>query len=393
MIAVLWAQFSAYHVDRCIAIAERLGTRAELVAVEVAGRSDTYAWERSGEIGDARKTTLFPDEAFERIGKLRRFLAQFRVLRHCDLVFVGLGYNEPDVIALSFLLPLFGVKVMVMSDSKFDDAPRSIGREAGKAILLSAYSGAIVAGRRQLEYFRFLGFRRRPVLPGYDGVGLERIREQLQCAAGTVGYAERDFLYVGRFVEKKNLGELIDGYAAYAKKAGPAARRLILAGSGPLGPALHAQVEARGIEDLVDFPGFLSAPEVAALLPRALALVLVSRVEQWGLVINEALAAGLPIIASPAVGAGDALVRNLLNGFIIENGSSEGIAEAMRLLAGNQEAWERMTVASRERAWLGDSERLADAIEVLACPPAKMAANRIEAVRAALCSNSEGVGP
>lgn len=383
-IAVLWSQFAAYHVDRCGAIAARLGARANLLAVEVAGTSETYLWERSSEVPNAAKITLFPDRSYEKIGKVQRFLAQFRALRRCRMVFVGIGYNELDVIALSLVLPLFGVRVIAMSDSKFDDATRSIWREAGKAFLLSAYSGAIVAGRRQIDYFRFLGFNRRPVLPGYDSIGVERIRAQLP--EDRPAYQDRYFLYVGRFVEKKNLFALIDAYRAYARRAGPVPRRLVLAGAGPLESTLREHIRAGGLESQVDLPGFASAPEVARLLSGALALVLVSRVEQWGLVVNEAVAAGLPVIISNPVGAGDALVRNLLNGFVIEPGSTAGLTEAMRMLAEDPDLWEKMAKASLDRAWLGDAERLADAVEVLACPPADAAQRQIDALRAELSS-------
>jgi glycosyltransferase involved in cell wall biosynthesis len=93
--------------------------------------------------------------------------------------------------------------------------------------------------------------------------------------------------------------------------------------------------------------------------------VLISRVEQWGLVVNEALAAGLPVIASPAVGACDALVRNTVNGYLVEPGSSAGLAAAMQTLAENEALWNRFSAASVARAELGDVARFADAVEVL----------------------------
>ena len=123
--------------------------------------------------------------------------------------------------------------------------------------------------------------------------------------------------------------------------------------------------EAHGVNDRVDFPGFLDASAVAQQLRGGLALVLVSSEEQWGLVVNEALAFGLPAIISPATGSGDLLVRNLLNGYVIEQGSPHGLAQAMANLAGDEALWRSMVAASHARAWLGDTERLADAAEAL----------------------------
>jgi glycosyltransferase involved in cell wall biosynthesis len=381
-IALLFAQFSAYHVDRCEAVAKRLSGRCEVLAVEVATSSATYAWEPSGAVAGARKLTLFPGQSHDSIPALRRFWAQLRALRRCHAVFVGVGYNEPDIVLLSWVLRLHGIEVIALSESKFDDKPRRAGFELFKALLLSAYSAAIVGGRRQVDYFRYLGFSTRRVLPGYDTVGLARIRAMGGAAA--LPFAERPFLFVGRFVDKKNLPVLLEGYAAYVAIAGKSARRLQLAGSGPDEAALRAQTEALGLSKQIDFLGFLDAAAVARAMASALALVLPSREEQWGLVVNEALAFGLPVIVSTEVGARDALVRNLLNGYVLEPGSVQGLALAMTALAGAEALWQRMSAASHERAWLGDAERFADAVELVLDLAAGEAAERVAAFETTL---------
>ena len=58
-------------------------------------------------------------------------------------------------------------------------------------------------------------------------------------------------------------------------------------------------------------------------------------------------------------------MRNLLNGYVIEQGSPHGLAQAMANLAGDEALWRSMVAASHARAWLGDTERLADAAEAL----------------------------
>jgi len=369
-VALLFAQFSAYHIDRCQAVARRLEGRAEVLAVEVATSSTTYAWEASGEVAGARKITLFPGSNYDAVSSLRRLWRQLKALHRCDTVLIGIGYNQIDIILLSWLLALLGVRVVLLSESKFDDKPRSVLKELGKALIVSPYSAAIVGGNRHIDYFRFLGFGKRRVLPGYDTVGLTRVRAMGGgvLAPQGVPHAKRDFVFVGRFVDKKNLVELVEGYAIYAKAAGLKARRLVLIGSGQEEAAIKAATQAHGVTRLVDFPGFLGASEVAARLSGALALVLPSLEEQWGLVVNEALAFSLPAIVSPAVGSGDALVRNLQNGFVIERGAPAGIAAAMQALAEDEALWRRMVDASHQRAWLGDTDRLADAAEALCFP-------------------------
>ena len=393
-VALLWSQFAAYHVDRGEAVAKRLAGRAEVIAVEVATTSTTYAWAPSGAVAGARKLTLFPGESWEAIAPLRRLWRQFRALRRCRMVCLGVGYNEPDIIVLAWLLRVWGVYVVALSESKFDDMPRRVARELAKALALLPYRAAVVGAGRHMAYFRFLGFRRRPVLPGYDGVALARVLAQGGgvTAPGGIAHGQRHFIFVGRFVAKKNLGELIAGYGAYCAAAGAGAHRLVLVGAGPEEAAMRARIAALGIADRVDFPGFIGAEQVARLLADALALTLVSTVEQWGLVVNEALAFHLPVIVSGAVGARDALLRNGVNGYVVEAGSCAGIATAMAAMA-DEAQWRRLVAGSRDLAWLGDSERLADAVELLFDPGASAAAARIAAFKAAIGWDDDRYAP
>ena len=158
----------------------------------------------------------------------------------------------------------------------------------------------------------------------------------------------------------------------------------MLIGAGPEEPMIRARAKALGVTAMIDFPGFLGAEAVAQRLCRGLALVLPSAEEQWGLVVNEALAFGLPVIVSPAVGSGDLLIRNLVNGYVVELNAPDGLAAAMTALASDEVHWRSMVSASHARAWLGDTERLADAAEALIAPGNMQAAKRIQEMQQSL---------
>ncbi len=385
-VALIWSQFAPYHSDRCEAVAQRLEGRAEVLAVEVAPSSDTYAWVPSGDLRHGRKVTLFADANYDRLGDGQRFRAMWSVLRRCDTVFMGIPYSQKDVIALSWLLRFTGTRLVMMSDSKFDDSPRDSRFELAKAVLLAPYRAALVAGRRQADYLRFLLFRRRRVLIGYDTVSVERIRSEIAAAQdGPVpSFEQRDFLYLGRFVAKKQLLRLIRAYAAYVALAGGAARRLVLAGDGPDEPAMRALVAELGLADRVEFTGFLQGAQVSQAMGRALALLLVSTGEQWGLVINEALAAGLPVIVNQQVGATDTLVRNLVNGYVVNIEEEATLVQAMLRMGASRAEWEAMVAASHTMAERGDVARFADAVELLALPADEATLARYRAFEASV---------
>lgn len=365
-LAVVWSQFAAYHVDRCEALGKEAMGKAEIVAVEVATSSNLYAWEPSGDLAHARKVTLFQGSRYEEVSPWARFRKLYAALKGCDVVYIGIGYHEPEIIPLVWLLRLRGVKAIMMVDSKFDDSPRRSWFEFAKSLGLSAYAGAIVAGKRHLDYVRFLGFRRRPVLLGYDCVGVERIRNCAPTADRAAGWAEKPFLFVGRFVDKKNLMVMLDAYALYRAKAGQGARRLVLVGDGPDRGEVERKIADLSLEGYVAIEGFMSADKVALAMSKALALVLVSHEEQWGLVINEAVALGLPVIASSACGATDILVRNLVNGFVVDHDDVESIAQAMVQTAQSQADWQAMSDQSMAIAPLGDAGVFARSVMQLA---------------------------
>lgn len=387
-IALIWAQFSAYHVDRLEAVGARLDGRANVVSVEVASRSSVYAWAPSGEVRFTRKVRLFEAQGYEDVPIASRWWRMLKATWRCDQVYVGIGYNEPDVLLLALTLRLLGVKVIMLTASKWDDRPRLAWFELLKGFLLSPFSAALVGGRRQFEYVRFLAFQRRTVRMGCNTVDIERIRRQARLnATPPPAFADRPFVFVGRFVRKKLLERTLVAYAAYVRRCSDQPHRLVLIGSGELEGALKELADELAIAHLIDWPGFLDAPEVAARVDRSLALLLVSEEEQWGLVVNEALALGIPVIVSAQIGAREALVRNLENGFVVEPGSVAGLTEAMLATAASEAGWQALSTGALARAWLGDAQRFADAVELYTFPDSAEALANYRAFEEAMLGN------
>ena len=386
-IALIWERYLVNRDDRAAALAERLEGRAEVLAIEVATTTDLYAdFPPSGPVGKAIKQTLFPGRSFDDVKPWRRFLAMFRAVSGCKIVCIGVPYSKPDVLLLVWVLRLLGKKVALASVSKFDDYPRTSGFEFAKRLALAGFHTVIVPGVRSLEYYRFLGFRRSRLLFGGNSISIERVRSQAASALDKtpIPFGERDFVYVGRFIEKKNLSLLIEAFARYCALEPSSRRKLVLIGSGPLEAQLREAAASKVPVGRIEFAGFLSGVALYGRLSQGLGLVLVSISEQWGEVVNEALALGLPLILSEAPGARDVLVRNLVNGFVLENGSTEGVARAMQQLGADEAAWQRMCEASRIRAPLGDVAVFVDAIESLFDPAAASQQSGIKAYNAAV---------
>jgi glycosyltransferase involved in cell wall biosynthesis len=155
-------------------------------------------------------------------------------------------------------------------------------------------------------------------------------------------------------VPKKNLLLAIDAYARYREAAGADARALHICGLGELEETLRADVARRELGG-IEFRGWLGAESVAQALSTSLALILPSTEDQWGLVVNEALAMGVPILCSDNVGARDSLVRTAVNGYVFETDNGEGLAHLMTGMATDEREWRRMAQAASEFSAKGDT--------------------------------------
>ena len=361
----LWESFAPHHIDRVQACCSYFSGRYEVYGVEIATFDATYQWRASIDTDRFLKVVLFPNSLRQKIGDLRCFL---RIVGTCwrlgSKYLFFCNFNEPAVFAAALVLRLLGRRIILMNDSKFDDKPRYLPKELLKSLFYLPYSAAIAAGQRSKSYFTFFGFREDRVAIGYDTVSVERIRAMsgAEQAPGGVPHRKRHFTVVARFVPKKNLGLALDAYAHYCQQHSGTPRELHICGSGELEPALREQVDRLGVTS-VRFLGYQPEHEVARVLGSSLALILPSVEEQHGLVINEAVAMGVPVLVSDNCGARDLLVRTGVNGYVFEPDNAVGLTYLMDWLDRDAEEWARLARGNCQFTDLADTKLFAVAVE------------------------------
>lgn len=369
-IAFVWDNFGPYTVDAVEAVAAATGEPASVLGVELFAASGTYEWGRWQGQGYTHKT-LFAGERRGQVGTIalaRRIVGAIR--RHgADTVFLC-HYAEPYILLAAVMLRLLRKRVYVLSDSKFDDYPRHLRREIGKSLYIAPYQGGIAASPRCADYMRFLGVDPACIRLGYYGIDLTRIRAACDLPPAPAGYPfrERHFLSIARLVHKKNHATMLDAFALYARDAA-SPRRLVLCGSGPLEADIRARVADLGIGSLVDVLGNVPPAQVPTYIGRALALLLPSIEEQFGIVVVEAQAMGLPVILSDNCGSRDRQVQGGVNGFVVEPDNPAGLAAYMRWLDEDEELWTRMSLAATAAAERGDVRHFAASVRDLASLP------------------------
>src|SRR5262249_48293889 len=163
----------------------------------------------------------------------------------------------------------------------------------------------LVSGSRHRDYIAELGAPAERVFTGYGAVDNEHFSAGAAAARHAPDQlrAERSlprhyFMACSRFSEKKNLFRLVEAYARYRARSPASAWSRVVVGEGELKAQLVALRDRLGLQAHVQFPGPKAYGELPVYYGLAEAFVHASTVEQWGLVVNEAMAAGLPVIVS-----------------------------------------------------------------------------------------------
>ncbi len=217
-----------------------------------------------------------------------------------------------------------GSQAVLMSESKKDDVPRGWWKELiKKHCYVKHFDSALVGGSRHRNYMVELGMDNNRIFCGYDVVDNEYFIRQTDLirAADTIDLGDHApkrpfFLAINRFIPRKNLRFLIEAFAVFEERAQPHQQYdLVLLGSGQgLGELKHL-VRSLGLADRIFFPGFVSYDSICLWYSAASVFIHPAFSEQWGLVVNEAMASQLPVLVSSACGCMPDLMREGESGF------------------------------------------------------------------------------
>lgn len=321
-----------------------LSACSELNVLEFSAVDRIYNWDLTGASGNYAITQLFADADIDAkpIDLIEKRVDEVLANIRADAVAIP-GWSSPAALAALAWCIKTQTPAILMSASTAHDERRRSWREWLKARVVRLYAAAIVGGSPHADYANVLGVPRERIFTGYDVVDntyfqthSDAARQNATVLRKAHGLPDQYFLASNRFIEKKNLPRLVDAYAAYLRQAGEHAWSLVLVGDGPLMVAIRSQVERLGLEGRVHFPGFKQYDELPVYYGLASAFVQASTSEQWGLVVNEAMASGLPVLVSERCGCAPDLVRQDVNGFTFDPYDIDGLAGLMLRISDGQ---------------------------------------------------------
>lgn len=375
-LAIFTAQIGNYHDARYRAVAAT-GTPFTVVATQneadfaefLAARTGGYPVEALYNGRAAYQRACVAGEVWPAV--------QARLSGLDPTVVVVAGWSTPESFAAIAWARKHRRRLIMLSASQAIDASRSILREGFKRRIVRLADAALVGGPTHRDYAIQLGVPRDAVFMGYDAVdnahfvaGSDAARADAAAMRKRLGVPNRYLIASARFILKKNLPRLVSAYAgAIAGRAN--APDLVILGDGPERAAIEAAIDAAGVSARVHLPGFRGHQDLPALYGLSEGLVHVSTSEQWGLVINEAAASAVPVVASSACGATGPLVADGETGFVVDAQSEDTIREALkRLIDLDPAGLEAMGQAARRRVADWGPERFADGL-VSACRAAE----------------------
>ena len=379
---ILFDNFGPYHVARL-----KAATRvADITAVEFGGESANYPWEESQVA--LKAFTLNPSGTSWEMSRSDFRDRLYKVLNeaHPDVVYVP-GWATPGpLLALKWCMRS-GTPAVIMSESTAWDVPRVFFREWIKSTIVSLASSALVGGQPQRDYMIQLGIPADRIFTGYNMVDNEFYISQSDlwrkiCLDSPARDSVPYFLASNRFIHKKNLFFLLDAYAGYVKgwpssSISKSLWPLVLLGDGELREPLLQHARKLGLDleftapwecgemlhsrGCVYFPGFRQVAELPRFYAGAGAFVHASLSEQWGLVVNEAMASELPVLVSKPCGCAIDLVKEGENGYTFVL-SSPSVLTDLLLKISLMDSSPRKKMGQRSRSIISDwgAERFAE---------------------------------
>lgn len=231
-------------------------------------------------------------------------------------------------------------KVIIWSSSNENDKDRNILKEKIKRYLVRGCRAANAYGQKSRDYLVTLGVPEERI--GITGnatdnqfyrSSFESLRPNKNRLCNQYDLSLRNFLFVGRFSPEKNIICLLEAFRKL--KVQGFDWGLILVGNGPQREEIEKYINEHDIKN-VYLPGFKQKQEIVDFYAVSDIFVLPSTYEPWGLVVNEAMASGLPVLVSKRCGCYPDLIEEGINGFSFDPFDKNELFSYMKDMAGNK---------------------------------------------------------
>ena len=285
---------------------------------------------------------------FQRIKGILKAITEFKP----DVVNLT-GYYDIASWTVLFYCKLKGIKTILSNESTANDHARNGVKEYFKTLIIKQFDGYFNFGTLSENYILSLGINPQKMLVKKNCVDNKVLKEiylkhypKRNEQQQLLNVAPKNFIFVGRLIDYKNLFYFLDAFHL-ARQKSKENWGVIILGDGELKTDLQQFIFNKNIQN-VSFQSGVSWQHVPLYLALSNVLVLPSYSEPWGLVVNEAMACGLPVIVSEKCGCAIDLVKNGENGFIVEPNNIEQLTNLMLKFMNQEVDSEQMGLVSEQ---------------------------------------------
>lgn len=271
-----------------------------------------------------------------------------------EIIIIG-GYNYFAYWAALIWVKIHKKKIAIIIESHYLDKPRTIIKENIKKLFVSSCDVVFVSGKRHKEYVINLGLHAEKIyiIKGVGGVNISLLNQRkikrfkankIKLCKEMNMPCKNYFLFVGRFSPEKNIIYLLECFGKLQEE-GLEEWGLILVGNGPQKKEIESFINKNKIKNVV-LPGFVQKEEIPFYYAISNIFVLPSISEPWGLVVNEAIACGLPVLVSNRCGCYPDIVHDGENGFSFNPFNEKELIKFMKNITRGKYNLEIMSKAS-----------------------------------------------
>ena len=307
-----------------------------MAVVEISGKGSPYFF--SGETTAIREWwhCIHPERRMEDLSSAEsasQLTSMFDVVNP-DVILCGAIAYPSGAVAVRWA-NRNGRRVVVMDDARRVDVPRGRLVNWVKSRIYQEVDALFLPAPSHVPDYKSWGVSEKVMHFGVnvvdnesflDGVKVARLSEAEHRRR--LKLPKRYLLGVGRQILQKNWMTLLEAWLGFKKRQPSSELNLVLVGNGPERSKLEDRIRSAGMKD-VHLHDFVSQDEVVRYYALAEASILPSRGETWGVVVNEAMASGLPVIVSRQCGCASTLVRDGENGWLIDSQKVDSIEEAI----------------------------------------------------------------
>ena len=215
------------------------------------------------------------------------------------------------------------------ASGRFDSATRKITRR----MLINGASGFVAYGSKAKEYLVRMGAPSEKVSIGINTVDTTFFSEETNRLRSEMNDGVKRLLYVGYLVPRKNIGRLIEIIEKLTKSRTDF--ELHILGDGSDRSKLEEMVMQKNLGDRIIFHGFIQKKDLPHYFARSTAFLFQTDFDIWGLVLNEAMAAGIATLSSVNAGATTDLISEGKTGFAVDYNRTETVLEKINFILDN----------------------------------------------------------